>query len=67
MINIKNKAIFENIKAKAKNSGISLNEIEKQAGISKGAIYKWQNSDPSVTSLKAVADILGCTVDDLLG
>ena len=58
--------ILRNIKKEAEKKGISIGEIEKKAGLSNGAIFKWRNSSPTVEKLKAVANVLGITVDDLI-
>ena len=48
-------------------SELTKSELEQEAGLSSGSICKWGNSvSPTVRSVKAVADILGVTVDDLL-
>lgn len=59
--------IYRNICRLAKKEGLSINKLEQEAGLSSGSICKWGNSvSPTVRSVKAVADILGVTVDDLL-
>lgn len=58
--------IFENVRALANKQGLSLTEVEKQAGLSRGIICKWKTASPTVDNLQAVAKTLGCTVDDLL-
>lgn len=40
--------------------------MEKEAGLSKGAISKWNNVSPSVDNLQAVAKVLKVKVDKLL-
>lgn len=57
--------IYENVKAMAEKKGISLNALEKKAGLSKGTIPKWKTASPTIKSLSAVAKILGTTVDKL--
>lgn len=58
--------IYGNICQKAKDVGLSINSIEKEAGLSIGSICKWNSVSPSVRSLSKVAKILKCSVDDLL-
>lgn len=58
--------IYDNICDKAKELGISINLLEKTAGVSVGSICKWNTVSPTVRSLKKVADILKCSVDDLI-
>lgn len=58
--------IYDNICEKAKEMGISINSLEKRTGVSVGSICKWNTVSPTVRSLKKVADILKCSVDDLI-
>ena len=44
----------------------SLASVEKKAGLSNGAISKWNNASPTVDNLNAVAKILKVKVDKLL-
>ncbi|WP_230937733.1 XRE family transcriptional regulator [Pediococcus acidilactici] len=41
--------------------------MAKKAGIGINSIYRWNTKTPSTASLQAVADVLGVTVDYLLG
>lgn len=45
----------------------SLTELEKDVGLSNGAIGKWKKSYPKADNLVLVADYLDCSVDYLLG
>ena len=59
--------IYSNICKYAKQRGYSINRLEKETGLSIGSICKWGRSvSPTVGSLKKVAEILGCTVDELI-
>lgn len=57
---------FEKVKILAEKKGMSIRELERQAGLSNGAISKWKKSNPNVDSLKAVAVVLKVKVDKLL-
>ena len=57
--------IFDNVRKRCKARGVSIAVVEAAAGIGKNVIYKWQQGDPSLKNLNAVADYFGCTVDDL--
>lgn len=59
-------AVYDNIKHRAKRAGISINAVEKQAGLSAGSICKWNTVSPTASSLLKVAQILGCSINDLL-
>ncbi len=58
--------LYTNICKKAKQVGISINSIEKETGLSIGSICKWNTVSPTVKNLSKVANVLGCTVDELL-
>lgn len=58
--------ICEKIKEICKEKGVSVASVEKKAGLSSGAVGKWNESSPTVANLKAVADVLKVKVDKLL-
>lgn len=58
--------LYEKIKELSKFNGISIRELEIKAELGNGTIGGWNESSPTVRSLKKVADILECTVDELL-
>lgn len=59
--------LFEKTKQLSKQRGYSLQQTAELSGLSKNAIYNWKTKEPSPVSLKAVADVLGVSVDYLLG
>lgn len=58
--------ILQNIKKICEEKGLSIAQLEKAAGLSNGAICKWNISIPKVDKLKMVADYLEVTVDELI-
>lgn len=58
--------VYDNVCEKAKEAGISINSLEKKAKLSIGSVCKWNTVSPTVKSLLKVANLLGCSVDDLL-
>ncbi|WP_258088412.1 helix-turn-helix domain-containing protein [Weissella fangxianensis] len=58
---------FERIKEISKNKGYSLSKLNDLAGLGTNSIYHWRDKTPSTDSLKKVADVLGVSVDYLLG
>lgn len=58
--------IYDKIKALCKAEGISVAQVEKEAGLSNGVIGRWNNSSPTVDNLQAVAKVLKVKVDKLL-
>lgn len=60
--------LFERVKEISKKHGFSsLRVLSEQAGLSPNVIYGWKTKEPSAKSLQAVADVLGVSVDYLLG
>ena len=58
---------FERIKEISKERGLNLKKTAIEAGLSENAIYKWKTQTPQSNALQAVADVLGVSVDYLLG
>lgn len=56
------------IDALCRKNNISRTILEERAGISNGALGKWEKSHygPSITTLKKVADYFGVPIDYLL-
>ena len=51
-----------------KSKGISQEYLASAIGVTQGAISAYETGrwEPSITTIKKMASILGCTVDDLL-
>lgn len=58
--------IYNKIRDICKEKGMSVAAVEKKAGLSRGAISKWNNSTPSAENLNSVAKILKVKIDKLL-
>ena len=58
--------IYNNIKALCDKKGISIKDLEREAGLGSGTIYKWQKVSPSIENLQAVAGKLGVKVTKLI-
>ena len=59
--------IFDKVQAIAKARNLSINELEKKAGVSVGSTYKWNTVSPTIRNLEKVANVLNCEITDLLG
>lgn len=59
--------IFDNISRLCKEKGISIAKLEKESGLGNATIRGWDRSSPRVENLQAVAKVLDCSVDDLIG
>ena len=57
-----------NLSELRKNKGISQEELAKALGVSQGAISAYETGrwEPSIQTIKKMASILECTVDELL-
>lgn len=58
--------IYDKIKSICEEKGVSVRYVETAAGLKNGAISKWNDSSPTVKSLKAVADVLKVKMDKLI-
>lgn len=58
--------MFERIEFISKKRGMSLREVNEKAKLGTNAIYRWKKQTPSVDKIKAVAKVLGVSVDYLL-
>ncbi|ASC08401.1 helix-turn-helix domain-containing protein [Pediococcus pentosaceus] len=59
--------IFERTKEISKKKGYSLQKVAKDAGLGINSIYKWKTQNPQIDKVESVANVLGVTVDYLLG
>lgn len=58
--------IYDKVKEICEEKGVSVRQVEASAGLKNGAISKWNESSPTIKSLKAVADVLKVKVDKLI-
>ena len=59
---------YEKVYETAKSRGLSIKELAKKIGVSDATIYTWKRTGaPTGKNLNAVADVLGVSVDYLLG
>ncbi len=58
--------IYNTIKELCDEKGISITQLEKEAGLKSGTICKWDEHSPLVKNLQAVAKVLKVKVDKLL-
>lgn len=58
-------SVYGAVKARADEMNISIAELEKRAEIANGTIGGWRNGQPYAETLRKVADVLGCTVNDI--
>lgn len=60
--------IYDNVAELAAKKNMSIQRVEREAGLANGTIGKWRtrSSDPQLMSIVAVANVLGVTVNRLL-
>lgn len=58
--------LLKNIKRLCRERQTTVAQLEREIGLSNGTISKWALSSPTVNNLKAVADYLGVSMDNLL-
>lgn len=58
--------VYDNIKNLCIKKKISITELEKKAGLGRGAIGKWKTYSPTVSNLEKVATALGVSISTLL-
>lgn len=60
--------LFERVKKVSKQKGYSsLKTLAEDANLGVNAVYQWKTQVPRMDNLQAVADVLGVSVDYLLG
>lgn len=58
--------IYNNIKRLASEQRLTLAKIERACNLGNGTIGKIENGNPTIATLEAISNVLGCTVQDLL-
>ncbi len=59
--------IYDNVARYAHACGLSIDAVEKAAGLSNGTIGKWRVYKPRVDRLLNVARVLNVDINDLIG
>lgn len=55
-----------NIKKACRERGYTLKEIEEEAGLKRNSISWWKTCNPGIDGIVKIADVLGCSLDDLV-
>lgn len=58
--------VYDNVKKIADEKGISIYRLERDTGISNGAIARWNDAVPTSVNLMKVAKYLGVKVEELM-
>lgn len=59
-------SLKENIQRYAKEKNMPVYKLEDEINVARGSISKWDSVRPSIDKVKAVADTLGKTIEQLL-
>lgn len=59
-------SISERIKGLCVEKGITVNQLEKESGVGRGSISRWDAHSPSVEKVATVANYFEVTIDYLL-
>ena len=56
------------IKSVRVSKNLTQDDLAKSLNVSRTTVTMWENNKslPSITTVKKIAEVLGCTVDDLL-
>lgn len=44
-----------------------ITRLEKDCGFSQGTIHRWDRTIPQIDKFEKIADVLGCSIDELCG
>ena len=58
--------IYRNVKLRCTAAGITISDLERSMGFTRGTLYKWNRNIPSVDKVVRVAKALRCSVEDLV-
>lgn len=58
--------LIANIKSRAEKTGQTVEDVERKAELSPRTIRRWNDHAPAFDKVYRVANVLGCTVDDLI-
>ena len=64
---INNELIVSSIKRLCKDNNITVNQLEKEIGMSQGLVSKWKDKIPSLDKIIDIADYFHVTLDELVG
>lgn len=55
------------LRALAKSKHFSIRELERTCSFPAGTIKRWSRTVPGIDKVERVADVLGCSIDELCG
>ena len=58
--------LYDNVRRRCEQKGISVSMLEKKMEFSNGSISKWNDNEPGIRKVQKVADYFGVAIEDLL-
>ncbi len=58
--------VYENVKQICDERGMSISQLEKEAGLGNGTIGGWRTSKPRIDNLQSVSKVLKVKIERLL-
>lgn len=58
--------MYNKVKCMCDENGITITALEREIGLGRRTIAKWQKSSPTVENLKKVADYFGVSIEYFL-
>lgn len=58
--------IVDRIRTLCEEKGITINKLEKEAGIGRGNVARWDKHRPNIDKVQSVADYFGASADYIL-
>lgn len=58
--------LFKSVRAMCRKKQVPVSRVEKDCGFGSNSIRRWGEHEPSISKVKAVADYLNVSVDELI-
>ena len=55
------------VRAVCQSKNYPITKLERDCGFTQGTIYRWNRTIPQIDKFEKVADVLGCSIDELCG
>lgn len=58
--------LFKSVRAMCRKKEVPVSRVEKACGFGSNSIRRWGEHEPSISKVKAVADYLNVSIDELI-
>ena len=55
------------VRAVCQSKNYPITKLERDCGFTQGTIHRWNRTIPQIDKFEKVADVLGCSIDELCG